>query len=155
MVTHDRSLMARIATRVIEVNDGRVVLYPGGYDDYESTRLAREEAARAAAASPPAQRSAAGSPGRRGAAASGSERPGGGTRQRRGGNRPREPRQDKEVSRLTREIETREQRVRVLEGQLADPVIYHDGNRARELVTEYDRLRAELESLWQRMSELV
>src|SRR5512138_86737 len=41
VVTHDRSLMARVATRVLEVHEGRVVLYPGGYDDYESTRLAR------------------------------------------------------------------------------------------------------------------
>jgi hypothetical protein len=59
------------------------------------------------------------------------------------------------VSRLTREIETREQRVRVLEGQLADPDVYHDGARARDLVAEYERLRAELESLWQRMGELI
>src|SRR5213075_1833703 len=41
VVTHDRSLMARLATRVIEVEGGRVVLYPGGYADYESTRIAR------------------------------------------------------------------------------------------------------------------
>src|SRR5207247_8289484 len=44
VVTHDRSLMARLATRVIEVNDGRVILYPGGYDDYEAARLARATA---------------------------------------------------------------------------------------------------------------
>src|SRR6185503_7944298 len=30
VVTHDRSLMARVATRVIEVEGGRVRLYPGG-----------------------------------------------------------------------------------------------------------------------------
>src|SRR5207302_9726599 len=45
VVTHDRSLMARLATRILEVNDGRVVLYPGGYDDYESARLDRAAAA--------------------------------------------------------------------------------------------------------------
>jgi hypothetical protein len=43
----------------------------------------------------------------------------------------------------------------VLEGQLADPDVYHDGGRARDLVAEYERLRAELESLWQRMGELI
>src|SRR5262249_3079800 len=48
VVTHDRSLMARVATRVLEVNAGRVVLYPGGYDDYEAARLSREQAAREA-----------------------------------------------------------------------------------------------------------
>src|SRR5204863_23152 len=40
VVTHDRSLMARLATRILEVDGGKVRLYPGGYDDYESTRLA-------------------------------------------------------------------------------------------------------------------
>src|SRR5215472_11190584 len=50
VVTHDRSLMARIATRVIEMRGGRVIPYPGGYDDYEAARLARERAATVAAA---------------------------------------------------------------------------------------------------------
>jgi len=44
--------------------------------------------------------------------------------------------------------------VRALESQLADPGVYHDGARAKELVAEYERLRAELESLWQRIGEL-
>ena len=171
VVTHDRSLMARIASRVIEVNAGRVVLYPGGYDDYESTRLARqEEEKRPSSERPrPPQRSASaraakgagaerdtapphGATGQSRTAASGPRRAarGGGASSGAGG-RPH----DREVSRLTREIETREQRAQVLEGQLADPQVYHDGERARGLVTEYERLRAELESLWQRMSELI
>ena len=41
VVTHDRSLMASLATRIIEVDGGRVRLYPGGYDDYEAARVAR------------------------------------------------------------------------------------------------------------------
>ena len=41
VVTHDRSLMASLASRIIEVDGGRVRLYPGGYDDYESARVAR------------------------------------------------------------------------------------------------------------------
>ncbi|HKQ57318.1 MAG TPA: ABC-F family ATP-binding cassette domain-containing protein, partial [Candidatus Eisenbacteria bacterium] len=53
VVTHDRSLMARLATRVLEVNDGRVVPYPGGYDDYESTRLGRAAASQPTAAAAP------------------------------------------------------------------------------------------------------
>jgi ATP-binding cassette subfamily F protein 3 len=165
VVTHDRSLMARIASRVIEVNAGRVVLYPGGYDDYETTRLARDEEARrttssghgreANAAPAAAARAGGGSPPAAKATTDDAARvpkraAGGGGTARRGG-RP----QDREVSRLTREIETREQRVRVLEGQLADPDVYHDGARARDLVAEYERLRAELESLWQRMGELI
>src|SRR5262249_20044845 len=41
VVTHDRALMARVATRVLEVNAGRVVLYPGVYDDYGAAGLSR------------------------------------------------------------------------------------------------------------------
>jgi hypothetical protein len=44
--------------------------------------------------------------------------------------------------------------MRALEVQLADPEVYHDGARAKALVTEYERLKAEIESLWQRMAEL-
>ena len=39
-------------------------------------------------------------------------------------------------------------------GMLSDPAIYQDGPRAKDLVGEYERLRAELESLWQRIGEL-
>ncbi|HET7225965.1 MAG TPA: ABC-F family ATP-binding cassette domain-containing protein, partial [Candidatus Eisenbacteria bacterium] len=49
VVTHDRSLMARLATRVIEVADGHATLYPGGYDAWESARVARVTADGAAA----------------------------------------------------------------------------------------------------------
>jgi ATP-binding cassette, subfamily F, member 3 len=32
--SHDRYFMREVATDVIEVRDGRVVIYPGSYDDY-------------------------------------------------------------------------------------------------------------------------
>ncbi|MGH7730316.1 MAG: ABC transporter C-terminal domain-containing protein, partial [Candidatus Eiseniibacteriota bacterium] len=60
----------------------------------------------------------------------------------------------REQSRIERDIETREERIRLLEQQLGDPEVYQDGPRARELVGEYERVRAELESLWQRIGEL-
>ena len=61
---------------------------------------------------------------------------------------------DREVQRLERDIEVREPRLKELEVLLADPGVYHDGVRARKLVTEFERLRAEMESLWQRLGEL-
>jgi ATP-binding cassette subfamily F protein 3 len=177
VVTHDRSLMARLATRVIEVTDGRVRLYPGGYDDYEQARVARAAGdapqgargadgrvraeagmtrrgaadGRGAATAAPSAGPRAARPGRepgpqarRGARASGDARRGRGAEQQRA----------QELKRVERDIEAREERVRALEARLADPEVYHDGPRAKELVAEYERLRAELESLWQRMAEL-
>jgi ATP-binding cassette subfamily F protein 3 len=166
VVTHDRSLMARLATRVIEVTDGRVRLYPGGYDDYEQARLAR--AAGAAAQAPAEPRGRSGerpAPATQGPRAERSARkppspPGGaGAREHRAtatsrAARATEQQRAKELKRVERDIETREARVKALEAQLADPEVYHDGARAKELVAEYERLRSELESLWQRMAEL-
>jgi hypothetical protein len=37
---------------------------------------------------------------------------------------------------------------------LADPEVYADGARMKTLVTDYERVRAEVESLWQRLGEL-
>ena len=63
-------------------------------------------------------------------------------------------RRERELQRVEKDIETRERRIRELETALADPEVYHDGARARELVGEYERLRAEVESLWQKIAEL-
>jgi ATP-binding cassette subfamily F protein 3 len=200
VVTHDRSLMARLTTRVIEVNDGRVRLYPGGYDDYEQTRIARAAGGAApgargadgrelAEARAPGRGAGAGAPssgrGDRGDArapgkgapadARAAARSGSGAERSRkaspapapaapgeradtggDGRRPRaeQQRRANELKHIERDIQQREDRVRALEAQLANPEVYHDGARAKELVTEYERLRAELESLWQRMADL-
>jgi ATP-binding cassette subfamily F protein 3 len=34
VVSHDRSFIRRIGTRVLEINHGRVIVYPGTYDEY-------------------------------------------------------------------------------------------------------------------------
>src|SRR5439155_779509 len=61
---------------------------------------------------------------------------------------------DKQLARVERDIQDRETEIHAVEVELADPEVYADGARARELVTRYERLRAEVESLWQRLSEL-
>jgi ATP-binding cassette, subfamily F, member 3 len=153
VVTHDRSLMARIASRVIEVNEGRVVLYPGGYDDYESARLARK-AGEDEPVRVPVAAAAANRPKLKAGVPAGEARTsrglGGEDRHARAERQKRE----KEVARIEKDIESRERTVKGIEAQLADPAVYHEAERAKELVHEYERLRAELDSLWQRMSEL-
>jgi hypothetical protein len=61
---------------------------------------------------------------------------------------------DRDRARIEKDIEAREARVAVLEASLADPQLYHDPARSQELVTEYRKLRAELDSLWERRVEL-
>ena len=48
----------------------------------------------------------------------------------------------------------REVRVKELEVLLADPELYHDLARSKGIVAEYERTRAEIESLWERLAEL-
>jgi ATP-binding cassette, subfamily F, member 3 len=141
VVTHDRSLMARLATRVLEVSDGRVRLYPGGYDDYESVR-ATGDAIDPVATAPVRAAVEAGVEARRAAHEE--------SRRRQTAERKRA----REVERIGRDLEEREREMRRLEALLAEPGVYQDGARAKELVTGYERLRAEVESLWQRLAEL-
>jgi ATP-binding cassette subfamily F protein 3 len=151
VVTHDRSLMARVATRVLEVNAGRVVLYPGGYDDYESARLSRMAAAPEPERVAPAAGKAAARGGKSAAAVAAApataSRP---DRTSQNAARKRE----REIARIESEIAEREKRQKQLEDQLAEPETYADGERTRALMGDYERLRAEIESLWTRLGEL-
>jgi len=150
VVTHDRSLMASLATRVIEIRDGRVIPYPGGYEDYESARLARERSSNAPQASPtPKSSEPAPRPARTAPPVSEPA-----LRDARRRERAAASRRDKEKQRVERGIEEREAIVRSLESRLADPDVYRDAERARELLAEYERTRSEVESLWRRLEEL-
>jgi ATP-binding cassette subfamily F protein 3 len=205
VVTHDRSLMARLATRILAVEDGRVVPYPGGYDDYESARVAKAEAAvrgtpggaaKAAANTTGAKGSAheqksssrdskspahdskssahpkslthdsktrtldpksAGTSSKSGAS---KKHPPTGTKKTAGptapaAQRPPDPRKRKqEEERLTRELEKQEAELKQIEAELADPGVYADGARTKELLARYEGLRREVDSLWARLAEL-
>jgi ATP-binding cassette subfamily F protein 3 len=45
LVSHDRTLLRRAATRVLEIERGRVTLFDGGYDDYHARRALFERQA--------------------------------------------------------------------------------------------------------------
>jgi ATP-binding cassette subfamily F protein 3 len=162
VVTHDRSLMARVATRVLEVDGGRVKLYPGGYEDYESARLARISAEKRAANAAPAPVAAAATS--KSSAPAKNAAPKGGapaaanapeiSREAQKEQRRLQQKREKEVARIEKDIETREARMKALEAILADPDLYHDAAKSKTHVTEYETLRAEVESLWQRLEEL-
>jgi ATP-binding cassette subfamily F protein 3 len=167
VVTHDRSLMASLATRIVEVEGGRVRLYPGGYDDYESTRVARmreergearEETVKVAKIGggivPPAPAAAA-AKSKASAIPAPAETPSQRDRRRDAEKKDRNAQQkrQKENGRLEQEIEAKEREVKEVEAQLADPVIYADGARARELVKRYEALRAEIDVLWAKLGD--
>ena len=53
IVAHDRYILDRLPTQMIEVGHGRAVRYLGNYEDYLRQKAAAEEAAAAAASRPP------------------------------------------------------------------------------------------------------
>ena len=163
VVTHDRSLMARVATRVLEVNDGRVVMYPGGYEDYEAARIARasaekssdrEDPIRVSVDAPAANTPKSGRGGGGGGSGAKAQSGAGGTATMKPKAKSTGPKRDKEIARLEKDIETREARIKLLETALADPELYHDAAKSKSSVAEYETLRAEVESLWARLTEL-
>jgi ATP-binding cassette subfamily F protein 3 len=57
-VSHDRYFIDKLATRVVEVEDGRIHVYPGNYEDYLWRKQGGGSAATAAGDSPAAPASA-------------------------------------------------------------------------------------------------
>jgi ATP-binding cassette subfamily F protein 3 len=125
-ISHDRYFINRIATKVVEVRDGRLQAFLGSYDDY----LARREGAPPVAAPAPvrAEPRAAAPP--------------------RPESRPAAPRRaspeqrrlDREVREIRgrlaaveRQIHEMEDRLREIGLALADPDLYRDGAKAREI----------------------
>jgi ATP-binding cassette subfamily F protein 3 len=122
-ISHDRYFINRIATRIIAVQDGRLASHPGNYDDY----LARGQTTRQRVEPSP------GAP----AGPSDGVRP---TTPRRK-SRPGEHRVvDREVKALRERLAQLEGHIAALETRLqemgaalADPDLYRDGERVREV----------------------
>jgi ATP-binding cassette subfamily F protein 3 len=153
-VSHDRSFMDAIATKVIEVGGGTARTYLGGYSDY---LWKKEQEAEEAAGRP-----ARGAPVREERPAS-ARSPGGGPKTREQKRREAEERRRaskaKAVSRRERrevleEIARSEERLEEVEIALMDPSVYSDGEKSRALVTEQRDLRARVDKLYERWAAL-
>jgi ATP-binding cassette subfamily F protein 3 len=139
-ISHDRYFINRIATGIVEINQGALVTYLGSYDDYLDAKA--RAAAEALAAPKPTARPAAAAPPR-------AEQ---GTRPRpdspaRGGKVA------KDVRELRRRLEDVERQIHALEARLAeigerlgDPAFYADGERVRAVAAE--RKSAEEQVTW-------
>ena len=171
-ISHDRYFINRIATKVVEVRDGRLAEYAGDYDYYlekreteqieprageppqSGGREPRQEPNRAASREPQDKPAAKG---RR------SEPPAPKARTREARRAETEARQRKSremgplKARLKEteiEIARIEARVRDLTDQMANPEIYKDGERAREVARERKELEGQAGSLYGKWEEL-
>ena len=171
-ISHDRYFINRIATKVVEVRDGRLAEYAGDYDYYlekreteqieprageppqSGGREPRQEPNRAASREPQDKPAAKG---RR------SEPPAPKARTREARRAETEARQRKSremgplkarLKETEAEIARIEARVRDLTDQMANPEIYKDGERAREVARERKELEGQAGSLYGKWEEL-
>ena len=122
-ISHDRYFLRKLATRVVELERGKLTNYLGGYDYYRAhRRLDAKEG-------------------------------GGGRRSPRRRVRPGlDNRQSVVATRLVAvegEIDATERRVARLEKELANSSLYADGERSRKVVTEHRQLKSTLEGLYE------
>jgi ATP-binding cassette, subfamily F, member 3 len=142
--THDRYLVDRLATRVLEVAEGRVRSFMGNYSAY---RRAKEAEAAESAAAPPSPR-----PVRAGEAAA--KRTGEAEAKRdkpaRGPSDPRAQRRlAAEMRELERQVAEAEARLRQVEARLSAPGDL-DADQLRALADEHAALTAEVATLTER-----
>ncbi len=155
-VSHDRSFMDAIATKVLEVSDGHVKTYLGSYSDY----LWKKEQERA---------EAEGSGGPAVSSGDGSARSDGSRRRRRGPKSKEQRRREakerqknagvktvarKKRQKVQKEIASTEKHLEDIEIALLDPSVHADGEKMKSLVTEQRALRVKVDELYDRWAEL-
>src|SRR5215211_4229499 len=127
-ISHDRYLLRKLATRVVDLEGRRLRNYLGGYDYYRSHRRLDEDPK------------------------------GGKGRQRRRVRPGQNKEQGVLATRLVAvegEIDATERRVARLEKELATSQLYSDGKRSREVVSEHRKLKELLEGLYADWGDLL
>jgi ATP-binding cassette subfamily F protein 3 len=148
LVSHDRSFMDAIATKVIEVDSGRLRLFHGSYSDY----LWRKEQEAAGRESGDAEATRARSEARRGGPKTRDQKRREAEERKRRSASKRAAREER--SSVQDEITSSERRLEELDIKLADPAVYADGEKVRVLVNEQRALRSRVDELYERWAEL-
>jgi ATP-binding cassette subfamily F protein 3 len=166
-ISHDRYFINRIATKVVEVRDGRLAEYAGDYDYYlekkeEEQGSAAPSAERRAPSAEP--KAASGGPASEPRAASqepGAAAPKARTREAKRAEAEARQRKSRELAPLKArlkemegEIAKAEARIQSLADQMANPDLYKDGERAREVAREKKGLEEQVASLYGKWEEL-
>ena len=145
-VSHDRSFINALATRVVEVQAGVLRDFAGNYDDYLA-KIAALDAREAPVASEPVAAKAPAPPAL------------GPPKQQRQLERERRKAREKrvrQIARLEAEIQTLESEVESLGWKLGDPELYKDVDRMRELTEAKDALEstvAERYAAWEHLTD--
>jgi ATP-binding cassette subfamily F protein 3 len=145
-ISHDPVFLTRVATRVVEIEDGKARDYLGDYEYYlwkraqelESIKERSEELGTRPVQGPRLHRAPSPAP-------PSPEAPS--RNQRRRELSKAQARLEKQVSRLEGEIGEMERRIKERDRELADPALYQDFGWWHELHQEQDRWRLELDRM--------
>jgi len=138
VVSHDRYFMARIATKILEIREGKVRLYKGTYGEFEEARAAGGEKKAVAKV----EKSEALLSGRKKREIEREER------ERLLALRREKRRLEKLLAGVEEEICKEEEKVSFLQEQLADPGTYDNFELARRITEEYKSARHRVDLLY-------
>jgi ATP-binding cassette subfamily F protein 3 len=144
-VSHDRSFIDAIATRVVEVTPGQIRSFLGTYEDYQHKLATLAPAA----PSDTATRDLAANPSKAERMAA---------REQEKARRKATERARRQLATTEAAVETAEHDLTALDERLASPDVYSDGEQVREIEAERARLQQEIERLyadWERLGAAV
>ena len=138
-VSHDRWFLDKVCRRLLVFADGRATLFAGSYSELEARRQTDRETAEAQAEVDKKERYRAHL-----------------EREREGQQRRRAKQAHRGgVAAMEKEIEAVEAEIATLHERFADPEVYSDGRRVRELQTRESELRGRLEELYAAYGEML
>jgi ATP-binding cassette subfamily F protein 3 len=146
-VSHDRYFIQEIATRVLEVRDGRILSFPGSYEDFLTAksegRLVPVSAGRGASAA------------KRGGDAKEEEKQDRlREREQRKAEQRREQKRARQIARIEEEIGKLEASLKEVEGEMGDPGLARDHLALEQLHDRATRIREDLQERYATWEEL-
>ena len=138
-VSHDRYFISALAEKVVEISDGKLSVFDGGYEGYKETKarqkkLIEEQEEEARRAEYERQREAS---------------------YRSKKDRAEEAKKKAEIKRIEGEISSLEGREGELNAQLADPQVTGDYKKLNGVISELESVRARLEELYSLYGQLL
>jgi len=146
-VSHDRYFVDHLATRVLEVGDGRVTSWLGNYEDFLRAKAALGDASHSEERVEQRSGTVAVAP-----AVNMPVEPEDPEARREAKREQR--RRQKELQQVEERIATLEAEQSALENQLADPGVTSDHGRLAELSSRFEAVQHELQTLYQRWEQL-
>jgi len=146
-VSHDRSFINALATRVVEVRAGCLREFIGNYDDYLARSQPSGAGASAAVAAAAAPEVSVGGP---------ETRPDKAARQREREQRRSRDRTSRQIERIETEIEQHEAELEAATWRMGDPTIYSDVQQLQAAQAEQARVQSLIDTLyrdWERLSD--